>query len=95
MKKLFTCTIVLLAVLLLLTTGTLAFDTLDPPKPGVKETVDECHHAGIDVAMITGDHKITAFAIAKELDIATDISQSISGAEIDSYIISHFKFSSS
>lgn len=56
---------------------------IDPPKPGVRETVDECHHAGIDVAMITGDHKITAFAIAKELDIATDISQSISGAEID------------
>ena len=56
---------------------------IDPPKPGVKETVDECHHAGIEVAMITGDHKITAFAIAKELDIATDISQSISGAEID------------
>ncbi|MBR1471866.1 MAG: cation-translocating P-type ATPase [Lachnospiraceae bacterium] len=56
---------------------------IDPPKEGVKETVDECHHAGIDVAMITGDHKITAFAIAKELDIASDISQSISGAEID------------
>ena len=56
---------------------------IDPPKEGVKETVDECHHAGIEVAMITGDHKITAFAIAKELDIATDISQSISGAEID------------
>ena len=56
---------------------------IDPPKPGVKETVDECHFAGIDVAMITGDHKITAFAIAKELNIATDISQSISGAEID------------
>lgn len=56
---------------------------IDPPKEGVKETVDECHHAGIEVAMITGDHKITAFAIAKELDIATDVSQSISGAEID------------
>ena len=56
---------------------------IDPPKEGVRETVDECHHAGIDVAMITGDHKITAFAIAKELNIATDVSQSISGAEID------------
>lgn len=56
---------------------------IDPPKEGVKETVDECHHAGIEVAMITGDHKVTAFAIAKELDIAQDISQSISGAEID------------
>ena len=55
----------------------------EKPKPGVRETVDECHHAGIEVAMITGDHKITAFAIAKELNIATDISQSISGAEID------------
>lgn len=56
---------------------------IDPPKEGVRETVDECHHAGIEVAMITGDHKVTAFAIAKELDIAQDISQSISGAEID------------
>ena len=56
---------------------------IDPPKPSVKETIDECHRAGIDVVMITGDHKITAFAIAKDLDIATDISQSISGAEID------------
>ena len=56
---------------------------IDPPKPGVKETIDECHRAGIDVVMITGDHKITAFAIAKDLDIAKHISQSISGAEID------------
>ena len=46
---------------------------IDPPKEGVKETVDECHHAGIDVAMITGDHKITAFAIARELDIAQSL----------------------
>ncbi len=64
---------------------------IDPPKEGVRETVDECHHAGIDVAMITGDHKITAFAIAKELDIATDISQSISGAEIDEMDPDEFK----
>ena len=64
---------------------------IDPPKEGVRETVDECHHAGIDVAMITGDHKITAFAIAKELDIATDISQSISGAEIDEMDPEEFK----
>ncbi len=64
---------------------------IDPPKEGVKETVDECHHAGIDVAMITGDHKITAYAIAKELDIATDISQSISGAEIDEMDPEEFK----
>ncbi len=64
---------------------------IDPPKEGVRETVDECHHAGIDVAMITGDHKITAFAIAKELDIATDIEQCISGAEIDEMDPEEFK----
>ena len=56
---------------------------IDPPKEGVRETVDECHHAGIDVAMITGDHKITAFAIAKELNIASSLDQCISGKEID------------
>ena len=56
---------------------------IDPPKEGVRETIDQCHHAGIEVAMITGDHKITAFAIAQALNIATDISQCISGAEID------------
>ena len=56
---------------------------IDPPKEGVRETVDECHNAGIDVAMITGDHKITAFAIAKDLDIAENPEQSISGREID------------
>lgn len=64
---------------------------IDPPKEGVRETVDECHHAGIEVAMITGDHKVTAFAIAKELDIAKDISQSISGAEIDEMDPEEFK----
>ncbi|MCR5837519.1 MAG: cation-translocating P-type ATPase [Lachnospiraceae bacterium] len=64
---------------------------IDPPKEGVKETVYECHNAGIDVAMITGDHKITAFAIAKELDIANDISQCISGAEIDEMDPEEFK----
>lgn len=56
---------------------------IDPPKEGVRETIEQCHHAGIDVAMITGDHKITAFAIAKELSIASDLSQCISGVEID------------
>ena len=56
---------------------------IDPPKEGVKETIAECHSAGIDVAMITGDHKITAFAIARELNIAQKVEQCISGQEID------------
>ncbi len=64
---------------------------IDPPKEGVKETIEECHHAGIDVAMITGDHKITAFAIAKELKIAEDLSQCISGQEIDQTDPEEFK----
>lgn len=56
---------------------------IDPPKEGVKETIKECHDAGIEVAMITGDHKVTAFAIAKELNIVQNLSQCISGQEID------------
>ncbi|MBO4390701.1 MAG: cation-translocating P-type ATPase [Lachnospiraceae bacterium] len=64
---------------------------IDPPKEGVRETIDQCHHAGIDVAMITGDHKITAFAIAKELNIAESLEQCISGAEIDEMDPEEFK----
>ena len=64
---------------------------IDPPKEGVRETICECHEAGIDVAMITGDHKITAFAIARELTIADDLSQCISGAEIDEMDPEEFK----
>ncbi len=64
---------------------------IDPPKEGVKETIAQCHGAGIDVAMITGDHKITAFAIAKELGIADSLEQCISGMEIDETDPEEFK----
>lgn len=56
---------------------------IDPAKEGVKETIEIAHNAGIDVVMITGDNKITAFAIAKELNICNDINQCMSGQEID------------
>jgi Ca2+-transporting ATPase len=56
---------------------------IDPPRLEVKASINEAKEAGITPVMITGDHKNTAFAIAKELGIATDISQSITGAEID------------
>jgi len=45
---------------------------IDPPKEGVREAVAECHQAGIRVIMVTGDHKKTAIAIAKQINIIED-----------------------
>ena len=56
---------------------------IDPVRPEVKAAIEECRSAGIRVVMITGDHKDTAVAIAKELGIITDASQAITGAELD------------
>ena len=55
---------------------------LDPPRKEAIEAVRECHGGGIRVTMITGDHKITAAAIAKMLDIG-DGRTAITGAEIE------------
>lgn len=56
---------------------------IDPPRPEAKPAVASFKNAGITTVMITGDHKDTAFAIAKDLGIADDASQCISGKEID------------
>ncbi|NMA84985.1 MAG: calcium-translocating P-type ATPase, PMCA-type [Epulopiscium sp.] len=56
---------------------------IDPPRLEVKDAIAEAKKAGIKTIMITGDHKNTAVAIAKELGIATSIEQSITGSEID------------
>jgi len=56
---------------------------IDPVRPEVKDAIAECRSAGIRAVMITGDHKDTAVAIAKELGIITDASQAITGAELD------------
>ena len=56
---------------------------IDPIRPEVKAAITECREAGIRPVMITGDHKDTAVAIAKELGIITDASQAITGAELD------------
>ena len=55
---------------------------LDPPRKEAIEAVKECHGGGIRVTMITGDHKITAAAIAKMLGIG-DGTTAITGAEIE------------
>jgi len=55
---------------------------LDPPRKEAIEAVEECHGGGIRVTMITGDHKITAAAIAKMLGIG-DGKTAITGAEIE------------
>ena len=55
---------------------------IDPVRPEVKAAIEECRSAGIRAVMITGDHKDTAVAIAKELGIITDASQAITGAEL-------------
>ena len=48
---------------------------IDPLRPGVREAVQACHESGVDVTMITGDHRVTALAIARDLDMAQDESQ--------------------
>jgi magnesium-transporting ATPase (P-type) len=55
---------------------------LDPPRKEAIEAVTECHGGGIRVTMITGDHKITAAAIAKMLGIG-DGKTAVAGAEIE------------
>jgi Ca2+-transporting ATPase len=56
---------------------------IDPPRLEVKDSIKQAKMAGITPIMITGDHKNTAVAIAKELGIAESIDQSLTGAEID------------
>lgn len=56
---------------------------IDPPRKEVFSAVSQCKKAGVSTVMITGDHKQTAFAIAKQIGIAQDESQVVTGGEID------------
>lgn len=53
---------------------------MDPPRPDVKDAIRQCHEAGIQIKMITGDHRITASMIAQELNIPGNV---LSGRELD------------
>lgn len=56
---------------------------IDPVRPEVVDAIKECRQAGIRPIMITGDHKDTAVAIAKELGIITENTSAITGAELN------------
>jgi P-type Ca2+ transporter type 2C len=58
---------------------------IDPPRPEVKESIQKAKLAGITTIMITGDHKNTAFAIARELGMVDSIEQAITGGELDDF----------
>ncbi len=58
---------------------------MDPPREEAGEAVEVCRKAGIIPVMITGDHKTTATAIAKELGILTEHAKAVTGRELDDY----------
>ncbi|MCB1995537.1 MAG: HAD-IC family P-type ATPase [Burkholderiaceae bacterium] len=56
---------------------------IDPPRDEVRAAVAECHAAGMRVVMVTGDHKLTGLAIARQLGIARDDDMALDGAELE------------
>lgn len=64
---------------------------IDPPREEVKDSIEKAKKSGIKTIMITGDHKNTAFTIAKDLKIADNINQAMLGSEIDNLTDEEFK----
>jgi len=56
---------------------------IDPPREEVRESIIKCRSAGISTVVITGDHKLTAIAITKELGLFKEGDKALSGEELD------------
>jgi Ca2+-transporting ATPase len=56
---------------------------IDPIRPDVPDAIARCRDAGIEVAMITGDHPATALAIGRQLDLAADASSVVTGSDLE------------
>lgn len=56
---------------------------IDPLRPGVIEAAQTCRDAGVEVTMITGDHRITALAIAREINLAHEDHEVLTGPELN------------
>ena len=59
---------------------------IDPIRKEVIGAIEECKNAGIKVLMITGDHPLTAFSIAKELNLTNNFNEVTTGKEVDEYL---------
>lgn len=64
---------------------------MDPPRPEVKKAIEICENAGITTVMITGDHKETAIAVAKELNLLKSDSIILTGAELEEIDDNHLR----
>lgn len=64
--------------------GLLAFE--DPVRPGVADAVAQCVEAGIQVVMVTGDHRATAAAVAREIGLGGDAPSIVSGEDLDALL---------
>ncbi len=56
---------------------------LDPPREEVRESIDTCHNAGIQVVMVTGDHPGTALKIARQVHLTDEEDQPVHGEKLD------------
>jgi Ca2+-transporting ATPase len=55
---------------------------IDPPRPEARQAIQDCRHAGVSVVMITGDHPITALAIAQQIGLAEQQSSVVTGNDL-------------